>query len=213
MRRDTFARTLRALGLAAAVALPFAACTQAQTTGKSPAFLIIESLTAATGAEPDEEDGVLASDVVTMIKTQVDGQEVLVPTIYEDIGKVTFRLALKDPGSTETPNEPSSTNFITVNRYRVQYIRADGRNTPGVDVPYPFDGAITATVAGSGTKASFTLVRIQAKVENPLVVIRNIAGTISTIAEVTFYGVDQAGNAVSVIGRIGVDFSNWGDPQ
>jgi hypothetical protein len=97
----------------------------------------------------------------------------------------------------------------------VQFIRADGRNTPGVDVPYPFDGGMTATVSGSGIKASFTLVRIQAKMENPLVTLqyRNAASTISTIAEVTFYGVDQAGHAVSVSGRIGVDFSDWGDPQ
>jgi hypothetical protein len=213
MRRDTFARTLRALGLVAAVAMPFAGCTQAQTTGKSPSYLIIESLTGSSGAEPDEEDGVLASDVITMVSTRINGEEVQVPTIYEDLGNVTFRLGLKDPGSVDLPNVPSTTNFITVNRYRVQYIRADGRNTPGVDVPYPFDGAVTATVAGTGTKVSFTLVRIQAKVENPLVIIRNIAGTISTIAEVTFYGFDQAGNAVSVTGRIGVDFSNWGDPQ
>jgi len=213
MRRDTFARTLRALALLGAVTTGLAGCTSAQTQGKSPAYLIIESLTAASGAKPDEQENVLSSDVVTMVKQQVSGSEVRVPTIFEDLGTVTFRLALKDPGAVETPNTPSTTNFITVNRYHVQYIRTDGRNTPGVDVPYPFDGGLTATVAGSGTKASFTLVRIQAKAENPLVVIRNIAGTISTIAEVTFYGTDQAGNAVTVTGRIGVDFSNWGDPD
>jgi hypothetical protein len=199
----------------AVVALPLAGCTQAQTTGKSPAYLIIESLVAASGAEPDEEDGVLSSDVITLVEQDVDGKKVRVPTIYEDLGIATFRLGLKDPGSTDTPNVPSSTNFITVNRYRVQFIRSDGRNTPGVDVPYPFDGAMTATIAGSGTKASFTLVRIQAKMENPLLNLqyRNAASTISTIAEVTFYGADQAGHAVSVSGRIGVDFSDWGDPE
>ena len=215
MRRDTFARSLRALGLVAALAAPLAGCTAAQKTGNSPAYLIIESLTGSNGAEPDDEDGVLASDVVTLVKQQVNGQEVRVPTIYEDIGNVSFRLAMKDPGSIDAPSAPSTTNFITVNRYRVQFIRADGRNTPGVDVPYPFDGGMTATVSGSGIKASFTLVRIQAKMENPLVTLqyRNAASTISTIAEVTFYGVDQAGHAVSVSGRIGVDFSDWGDPQ
>ena len=34
---------------------------------------------------------------------------------------------------------------------------------------------------------------------------------ISTIAEVTFYGHDQNGRAVSVTGRLDVDFSDWGD--
>src|SRR5512147_1017898 len=27
---------------------------------------------------------------------------------------------------------------IVIERYRVTYVRADGRNTPGSDVPYPF---------------------------------------------------------------------------
>ena len=36
---------------------------------------------------------------------------------------------------------------------------------------------------------------------------------ISAIAEVTFYGSDQAGHEVSVVGRIGVNFADWGDPQ
>ena len=44
------------------------------------------------------------------------------------------------------PNGPTSNNAITVNRYRVTYRRSDGRNTPGVDVPYAFDGAVTFTV-------------------------------------------------------------------
>lgn len=215
MRPDTFARTLRALGLVAALAAPLAGCTKAQTVGKSPAYLIIESLTGSSGADPDEEDGVLASDVLTLVKQDIDGEEVLVPTVYEDIGNVTFRLALKDPGSTTTPNTPSSANFITVNRYRVQFRRSDGRQTPGVDVPYGFDGAITATVSGSGIKASFTIVRIQAKTESPLRLLayRNASNAISTIADVTFYGSDQAGHEVNVTGHIGVDFADWGDPD
>jgi hypothetical protein len=36
---------------------------------------------------------------------------------------------------------------------------------------------------------------------------------ISTIADVTFYGRDQAGNDVSATGSIGIDFGNFGDPQ
>ncbi len=215
MRPDTFARTLRALGLVAAIAAPLAGCTKAQTVGKSPAYLIIDSLTGSSGAEPDDEDGVLASDVRTLVKQDVGGEQVQVPTIYEDIGNVTFRLALKDPGSTTTPSTPSPANFITINRYRVQFRRSDGRQTPGVDVPYGFDGAFTATVSGSGIKASFTLVRIQAKTENPLVLLagRNASNAISTIADVTFYGSDQAGNEVNVSGQIGVDFADWGDPE
>jgi hypothetical protein len=108
--------------------------------------------------------------------------------------------------------EPTSNNFITVNRYRVVYTRADGRNTPGVDVPYPFDGAITVTVSGTAT-AGFTLVRHQAKVEAPLGALATNFVIVSTIADVTFYGQDQTGRAVSVTGRISVNFANFADPE
>ena len=83
----------------------------------------------------------------------------------------------------------------------MRFIRADGRNTPGVDVPYGFDGAFTATVSGQTTDRDFELVRHIAKTggaaagpgAQPRVII-------STIAEVTFYGRDQTGREVSVSG-------------
>ena len=36
---------------------------------------------------------------------------------------------------------------------------------------------------------------------------------IMTIADVTFYGRDQAGNDVSVTGSITVNFADWADPS
>jgi hypothetical protein len=165
--------------------------------------LIIDSLRGASGADPGQLDGVLTSDVLT------NGG------VIEDGGSVTLRLALKDPGTTSNPTAPTTSNFITVNRYRVEYVRADGRNTPGVDVPYPFDGAITVTVGGNPAVASFTLVRVQAKLEAPLAALAFGGGAIviSTLADVTFFGHDQAGREVTVKGRIGVDFADWADPQ
>ena len=76
--------------------------------------------------------------------------------------------------------------------------------------------AVTVTVgAGSTVQVAFDLVRVQAKLEPPL---KNLAAggaqnVISTIAEVTFFGRDQAGNEVSVTGSISVNFSDWGDPS
>jgi len=169
----------------------------------SPAFLIIDQLGGASGAEPDTFTNHLQSDVLT------DGG------IFQDPGEVLFRLGLKDPGTVETPTVPSTTNFITVTRYHVRYLRTDGRNTPGVDVPYPFDGAITATVADNGATAQFTVVRVQAKQESPLLplTLGGGANTISAMAEITFFGADQAGRPVNVTGTLGVDFSDWGDPE
>jgi hypothetical protein len=173
--------------------------------GESVSYLIIDQLRASSGAEPDKLENVLNSDVMTG------------GGVVEDGGAVTFRLALKDPGTISNPGTPSPSNFITVTRYRVEYVRSDGRNTPGVDVPFPFDGAFTATVTASPTTATFTLVRVQAKLESPLraLAFPNGAGAIviSTLADVTFYGHDQAGREVMVKGRIGVDFADWADPE
>ena len=199
--RRAIARGAAAAALLGGVAFA-SGCTSQQMDGTSPSYLIMDELLAARCAEPDEFDGTLASDVL--------GAE---GSICADIGQVTLRTALKDPGSRNTPNEPSTTNWITVTRYRVQFIRADGRNVPGVDVPYAFDGGVTVTADPAGSTQTFTLVRVQSKLEAPLKALGNGLGDISTIAEVTFYGSDQAGREVSVVGRISVNFANWADPD
>ena len=222
VRQMKVVRAAAALVVAALGGAAMSGCTSAQQQGQSPAFLIVSALNASSGATPDQFGGVLASDVITLVKIEGggggDGEEAPVtfaPTVFADNGEVNFVLAMKDPGSIDNPTQPSSQNFITVNRYHVVFVRADGRNTPGVDVPYPFDGGMTVTVGGNGGKGVFNLVRAQAKEEAPLRALRGTGagGMISTIAEVTFYGFDQAGHDVSVVGRIGVDFSDWGDPQ
>jgi hypothetical protein len=184
---------------AALVLLATVSCGELSRQGSASTYLIVSSLEAASGAEPSNFSGNLSSDVVTVVDD--------VPTVFADGAQVTFTLATKDPGVATSPQ-----NFITIDRYRVRYLRTDGRNTEGVDVPYGFDGAFTATV-GSSTTAGFTLVRVQAKGESPLRALAQNGGVISTIAEVTFYGQDQTGRAVTVSGKISVNFANWGDPD
>jgi hypothetical protein len=180
-------------------------CGDQVTQGKSSAYLILESLQGASGAEPDKVGTPVASDVVTVVSG--------VPTIFADPGEAEFSLALKDAGVGSDLNVPTTNNYITVTSYRVVYKRADGRNTPGVDVPYPFDGALTLTVGKEKVSGGFTLVRSQAKQEPPLAGLIIDFSVISTIAEVTFYGHDQAGRDVSVTGTIEVNFADWGDPK
>ena len=58
--------------------------------------------------------------------------------------------------------------------------------------------------------------RLSAKNEAPLVQLisgGSPAVSISTLADVTFYGQDQTGREVTVTGTISVDFANWGDPD
>jgi len=212
-------RQVARAGKAIVVGLAIAASTScaggAQTRGRSPAYVVIDALLGASGATPTKFGATLDSDVVTNVKQTVNGQQVDVPTIYEDPGEVQLHLNLKDIGTAANPASPTSNNEITINRYHVSYARSDGRNTQGVDVPYAFDGAVTGTVTGSGTVTiGFILVRAQAKQEAPLVGLVGDGGqgAISTIATVTFYGQDQAGNQVSVQGTISVNFADWGDP-
>jgi hypothetical protein len=179
--------------------------------GSASSYLIINSLTAASGARPSLFGGTLGSDVLTMVKVTVNGVETLVPTIFEDQARVTLSLGMKDPSPA---NRPSPINFITLRGYRVTYTRADGRNTPGVDVPYPFDGAMTITVGEDPVIANMVLVRVQAKQEAPLLALIGGGGAIaiSTLADIVFFGVDQAGRDVTVTARISVNFADWGDP-
>ena len=190
-------------GLLAAAGAGASGCSDTVREGRSPAYLIVQRLEAASGAEDDQFSDELSSDVLTS------------GSVFEDLARVTFSLGLRDIGAPGSPNSPTVNNFITVNRYAVTFRRTDGRNTPGVDVPYGFEGAGTVTVSGSDATMSFVIVRGQAKVESPL---KELTGggavrSISTIADVTFYGRDQVGNDVSSTASISVNFSDWGDPE
>jgi hypothetical protein len=117
---------------------------------------------------------------------------------------------MKDAGSAN-PSSASPLNHITIERYHVQYFRADGRNTPGVDVPYDFDGALRVTIQDAPTTFGFQLVRNQAKDEAPLVFLRSNAAIVTAIAKITFFGRDQNGNEISIVGEITINFGNFGD--
>ena len=88
---------------------------------------------------------------------------------------------------------------MTITRVHVDYRRSDGQNQPGVDVPYPFDSAATATVplTGLSVPVGFELVRHDAKLESPLIDLRTKLAVINTVAEVTFYGRDSVGNEIA----------------
>lgn len=176
----------------------------ALTASRSSSILVIERIGAARGGtEEDPIPTLLQSDVLTG------------GAVFDDIGRVTTRLALKDPGTSENPTSPTSANFVTVTRYRVVYTRSDGRNTPGVDVPFPIDGAVTFTTVSGIQSAEFVLVRASAKLEPPLRTLVSAGGAIviNTLAEITFYGRDQTGADVVATGTIGINFADWADDE
>jgi hypothetical protein len=207
MRRA--ARSVRPAAVAGLVlaALGASACgSDYARQGESSSYMIINVLEAqgvtGTGSGSGTFTPVLRSDVQTK------------GSVFEDNGRVTMTAAMHDASFNAA--SPTTNNLITVNRYRVEFHRSDNRNTPGVDVPYAFDGAVTFTVApGSSVSVPFSLVRAQAKLEAPLMNLRGLGGSvvISTLADVTFYGHDQAGRETSVTGQISVNFADWGDPN
>ena len=193
---------INALAMAglALLAAGSAGCSDFIRQDRSSVTLVIDRLEAASGQQ-STFGGTLQSDVLTIVDN--------VPSTFSDNARVTMRIIPKDLGTT-----PSATNAITITRYRVTFRRADGRNTPGVDVPYPFDSAVTFTVPPSGfVTHSFELVRHITKSEAPLATLANSVVTISTIADVSFFGRDQAGNEVAASGSIGVQFGNFADPN
>jgi hypothetical protein len=205
-------RGLRVLAAVFVIAAT-ASCGETARTGRSSALLIINSLEVASGADPTKFSSVLNSDVETLVPSTVNGQTVSVPTVFNDPATVTLRVEMKNPLN---PTVAGAINDITITRYHVDYRRSDGRNTQGVDVPYSFDGAFTITVPLAGTATGgFDIVRHQAKQEPPL---RNMRGggatqLLTVIAEVTFYGRDQAGNEITATGSVSINFADFGDPS
>lgn len=196
------ARTQRLTTIAGTMAILFGSvsCGDVARTGRSPVMLVVDSLTAANGPG-GQFNGSLQSDVLTK------------GSVINDIGKMTMRIVLKDLGSPAGEATPTPINQVTVTRYHVWFHRSDGRNQEGVDVPYAFDGGATATITAQSVDVIFELVRHSAKLEAPLMALANHGGRIeiSTIADVTFYGKDLAGNEVQATGSISVDFGDFAD--
>ena len=206
-------RTARHIVATAALVAATTSCGDVVRQGRSPVYLVMTLLQAAQGNHISSFGGSLTSDVLTLVTSPAPcSQASPCQTVFNDVGQVGLKISLKDIGAPNNPTTPSTNNEVTITRYHVAYRRADGRNTPGVDVPYAFDGAVTGTVvAGSTLTLSFEIVRDVAKEESPLVQLINSKNIITTICDVTFYGKDQVGNEMSVSGSITIDFGNFGD--
>ena len=201
-------RTLARCVAASLLAVGTLSCGDVVRSSRSPVMLVINLLQAAKG-NATTLSTTLSSDVVTLVTSPAPCTATApCTTTFGDNGSVSLIAVMKD-----ATVAPTSNNQVTVTGYHVEYRRADGHNVPGVDVPYPFDGAATATVVpgGTATALAFVIVRNAAKEESPLVQLRSSPDLISTITDVTFYGHDVVGNEVSVTGSMLITFANFGD--
>jgi len=208
--RYILSNAMRLLVAAACLVTASACGSDMLRTGRSPAFLTIDGISVTNGASLESGSNLL-SDVQTLIEQEVGGETVKVPTIFNDTAVATIGVVAKDPTAVTSP-----INSVTITRYRITFKRVDGRNTPGVDVPFGWDGGTSVTIPIGGTgSVGFEIVRHSTKQEPPLRNLVNNGGVqfIYTIAEITFFGRDQNGNEVTVSGEVDVAFSDFGDPQ
>jgi len=153
-------------------------------------------------------------------------------SIQSDVGDinpttVTVTLAVR-PKNPNNTNVPQVAEAVFLEQYRVRFLRTDGRDVEGVDVPYSFSGALATVVdigvdSGANVSINIPIIRAQAKQEPPL---RNfqtllngnttigsnggvITPRVTMIVEITIYGQTVAREAVSDTRRATVDFVDF----
>src|SRR5688572_12210253 len=175
----------------------------------------IAGITGFAGGEAEGTEGdILFSDVSQRIN---------------DDAVVTVNVYRKNPTVTAT----SPLEHVRLESYQVRYLRTDGRNVEGVDVPHRITGALNAlrfhTPTDTGEiaiEAPINVVRHVAKREPPLIHLIGILptttgtfslggeGILTTVAEITVYARQvTTGEALSATGRFQVTFADFVDEQ
>lgn len=176
--------------LATCLAMSVACTPDYAQENRSPVLLIIEGVTAVAGGA-GTGGALLLSDVL-----EPDGNGVFNDNVTLSLRNV--------PKNQQAGIVFASVTDILVESFQVRYIRSDGLDVEGVDVPFSITGAVTSLIPVNGTgSVSFEVVRHQAKREPPLANIGVRGATISggaraltVFAKITLYGRTVAGQAV-----------------
>lgn len=160
-------------------------------------------LTSITGSDLDGKDG-----STTVFSDVACGYSVINDSAVVNISVVPIN-----------PLQEVSTYYqdVIVDQIDVEYSRTeDGRNVQGVDVPFSFSQKVNVAIKiGKDAEFSFVLVQHVAKLESPLVELRNWTNQEKILkleAKVTVYARDVAGNRLEpVSGTISIWCSNFED--
>ena len=195
-------RTVFKAALAVLAALAALSCNPIENSTQSASLLTVVTITGLDITNKDTnftQSDVLTTDSATGLST-----------ITDDAAKATLA------ASTLAPNPPAGTsqyNDIQFDKIVISYSRTDGRNSPGVDVPYSFEQNLSQIIRiGEQITISFIIVRATAKQEPPLIGLR--AGTsrgevLYTNARIDFYAHDLAGKKVTATGYLHVEFADF----
>lgn len=180
-------------------------CNPIEDDSKSDSLLLVVKI---VGTDvKNSEANFLESDVVD---ADSDGNA----SVADDAAVVTFTVRLLNPNPLF--DDPSIYSNIFVDRYVVSYIRSDGKSQEGVDVPYSFEGAMSAlVVVDSEESVSFIIVRAIAKLEPPLVDMAQGRGEgqLNVTAKIDFYGKDTVGNSVKATGYLSIFFADYAEQE
>jgi hypothetical protein len=138
-----------------------------------------------------------------------------VAPVFNDNAVIVFEVIPKNRQQQDVLTGPI--NDVLVEQYEVRYIRSDGRNVEGVDVPFRFTGGMSVLVHNLTEQGvAVIVVRHQAKFEPPLQNLRSNATGVfggafamSVVAELTFHGHTTSGKAVSATGRLNIVFADF----
>src|SRR5262249_35160281 len=161
----------------AALALGFASCTpDFATQDESQVILRVTNISATAGGEG--AGGIfLLSDVLDTAGG-----------VFNDNVAMTVESVPKNGNPATVLGKFNDT---IIDRFQVQYVRSDGRNVEGVDVPYRISGELSILVPANGTAdVGLVVVRHTAKEEPPLaqIGVGNGAQLLTVFAEITLYG-------------------------
>jgi hypothetical protein len=174
-------------------------CNALENNTQSASMLVINSLRGTT-LKGDAAD-YLQSDVL-IVDPDTGAQ-----TITADSAIVNVTAKLLEP----TPSLPTSVyNDIQLERYVVTFSQPNGNKVEGRDVPYSFEGRLSALVkVGTDLDVGFIIVREVAKMEPPLVDLVDGTNVLQVTAKIDFYGKDMAGKSVKATGYLTIFFANY----
>jgi hypothetical protein len=189
------------------------ACTQVEEeAGRTGSLLVVNSVTGFAGGEDGDEGTPLLSDTCDNPSTEPQDPDLC--SVFNDNAELEFGNQFLQIGPGAGLGGPTFLNDIVVNQYRVDYVRPNGRNTPGVDVPFGIDGRMNMRVPSNGTAVvSIVVVRHEAKREPPLSNLDIEPGeeVLTANAQMKFFGQDLAGRTASALGFLEIHFANYGE--
>jgi hypothetical protein len=202
-----------ALLLILAVALISYACTEVEDNSESASLLTVSEVEGNPGDQGGEDGVPLLSDTCDNPSDQ--SQDPAFCSVFNDNATITFDNDFLQIGPGAGLGGPSFLNDIVVTQYRLDYIRPNNRNAPGVDVPFGIDGTMNIRVPVNGSATtSILVVRHVAKREPPL---SSLAlegeGVLTANAQIRFFGRDIAGRTVTTTAFLEIHFANFGEAQ